>query len=176
MAPSSIYDIPLRRIDGTDVTLAEYRGKTLLIVNTASRCGLTAQYQGLEALYRKYEKRGLCVLGFPCNQFLNQEPGDEAIIAQFCKLHYDVSFPMFAKVEVNGHQAHPLFRLLKEQARGPFWSQMVQWNFTKFVVGPDGTILKRFSPSTKPEQLEAFLVAQLPGHTEALSLFESTAL
>jgi glutathione peroxidase len=166
MAPS-IYDIPVKRIDGSETTLAEYRGKTMLIVNTASKCGLTPQYEGLNDLYRKYKHRGLVVLGFPCNQFLNQEPGDEKAIAEFCKLNYDVHFPMFAKIEVNGPGTHPLYQLLKREARGFLGVQTVQWNFTKFLVGPDGHVLKRFKPKAEPLKIEAELATHLPEITAA---------
>lgn len=143
-----LYDIPLTRIDGSQTSLAEYRNKLLLIVNTASRCGFTPQYAGLEALYQKYKDEGLVVLGFPCNQFGAQEPGDEAQIAGFCEVNYGVSFPMFAKVEVNGAHAHPLFVALKKQAKGFLGSESIKWNFTKFIVGRNGCVLHRHAPLT----------------------------
>jgi glutathione peroxidase len=158
----SIYDIPITRIDGTETSLAEYKGKTLLIVNTASKCGLTPQYEGLNELYRKYKGRGLVVLGFPCNQFMNQEPGSEKQIAEFCKLNYDVHFPMFAKVIVNGPDAHPLYQVLKSEARGFLGVKTVAWNFTKFLVSPEGRVLKRFKPTRTPSKLEAEIAAALP--------------
>lgn len=159
--PPSLYDIPVKRIDGTETTLAEYKGKTLLIVNTASKCGLTPQYEGLDDLYRKYKHKGLVVLGFPCNQFLNQEPGDEKAIAEFCKLNYDVHFPMFAKIEVNGPRTHPLYQLLKSEARGFLGVKTVQWNFTKFLVSPEGRVVKRYRPKVTPQQIEKELADQL---------------
>ncbi len=158
----SIYDIPVTRIDGTQTTLAEYKGKTLLIVNTASQCGLTPQYEGLNDLYRKYKGLGLVVLGFPCNQFLNQEPGSERQIAEFCKLNYDVHFPMFSKVIVNGPDTHPLYDLLKSEARGFLGVKTVAWNFTKFLVSPEGRVLKRFKPTRTPANLESEIAAALP--------------
>jgi len=150
----SIYSIPLKTIDLQDTTLEPYRGKVLLIVNTASKCGFTPQYEGLEALQRKYRDRGLVVLGFPCNQFGHQEPGDEAEIKTFCKLRYDVDFPMFAKVDVNGENAHPLYRLLKSAKPGLLGTEAIKWNFTKFLVGRDGTVLQRFAPGDAPASLE----------------------
>lgn len=154
---SNIYDIPLTTIDGQQTTLEPYRGKVLLIVNVASKCGFTPQYAGLEELYRKYKDRGLVVLGFPCNQFMGQEPGDSAAIQSFCSLKYNVSFPMFAKVNVNGRDAHPLYRHLKDAARGFLWSRAVKWNFTKFLVARDGTVVRRFATATKPHKLAAHI-------------------
>lgn len=145
---NELYDIPLTRIDGSQTSLAEYRNKLLLIVNTASRCGFTPQYAGLEALYQKYKDDGLVVLGFPCNQFGAQEPGDETQIAGFCEVNYGVSFPMFAKVDVNGAHAHPLFVALKQQAKGLLGSESIKWNFTKFIVGRNGQALHRYAPLT----------------------------
>ena len=150
----SIYEIPVKTIDLEDTTLAGYRGKVLLIVNTASKCGFTPQYEGLEALHRKYADRGLAVLGFPCNQFGEQEPGDETEIRNFCKLRYDVTFPMFAKLDVNGKNAHPLYRLLKSARPGLLGTEAIKWNFTKFLVGRDGEVLKRFAPNDTPASLE----------------------
>jgi glutathione peroxidase len=152
-AATSIYDIPVTAIDGTPTTLAPYRGKVLLVVNVASKCGFTPQYAGLEELYRTYKDRGLVVLGFPCNQFMWQEPGDANDIKSFCTLKYDVTFPMFAKVDVNGSGAHPLDQFLKSSARGLLWSQAVKWNFTKFLVDRTGTRVQRFGTTTKPQQL-----------------------
>jgi len=151
----SIYDIPVKTIDLEETTLAPYRGKVLLIVNVVSRCGFTPQYEGLEALYRKYKDRGLEVLGFPCNQFAHQEPGDEQEIKSFCKLRYDITFPLFAKIEVNGDGTHPLYRLLKQAQPGLLGTEAIKWNFTKFLVGRDGTVLARFAPQDKPESLVA---------------------
>jgi glutathione peroxidase len=158
---STIYDFEAARLDGTPGTLADYRGKVLLVVNTASRCGFTPQYAGLEALYRKYRDRGLEVLGFPCNQFGAQEPGDAAEIAAFCSTRYDVSFPMFAKVEVNGDGAHPLFRHLKHEAPGLLGSEAIKWNFTKFLVDREGRVVERHAPNTSPEKLEEDVVRLL---------------
>ena len=141
--------------------MSTYRGKTVLVVNTASKCGLTPQYEGLEMLYRKYRDRGLVVLGFPCNQFANQEPGDEKSISEGCLINYGVSFQMFSKVDVNGPRAHPVFKYLKRQLGG-FFGGRIKWNFTKFVIGPDGRPLKRFGPLVKPEEMEEYLQNHLP--------------
>jgi glutathione peroxidase len=161
----SIYDIDVTTIDGQSKTLADYRGQVLLIVNVASKCGFTPQYAGLETLFEQYKSQGLTVLGFPCNQFLHQEPGDEAQIKSFCSLKYNVTFPLFAKVDVNGDKAHPLFRFLKSAKRGWLGSSSIKWNFTKFVVGRDGTVLKRFAPVTKPESIEKFIQPLVAGGT-----------
>ena len=150
---SSLYDIEVKTIDGKSQSMAAYRGKLLLIVNVASRCGFTPQYTGLEALWQQYGSRGLMVLGFPCNQFGAQEPGDEAEIAQFCSLTYNVSFPMFAKLDVNGSDTHPLFAHLKSAAPGLLGSEMVKWNFTKFLVDRTGKTVTRYAPNTAPEEL-----------------------
>jgi glutathione peroxidase len=152
---TSIYDIPVATIDGVATTLEPYRGKVLLVVNVASKCGFTPQYAGLEELYRTYKDRGLVVLGFPCNQFMWQEPDDGAEIKSFCTLKYNVTFPMFAKVDVNGSAAHPLYKFLKAAARGLLWSQGVKWNFTKFLVDRTGTRVQRYGTMTKPHQLAA---------------------
>lgn len=151
---TQLYEIPLTRIDGSQITLAEYRNKVLLIVNTASRCGFTPQYAGLETLYRQYKDRGLVVLGFPCNQFGGQEPGNESEIRSFCELNYDVTFPMFAKVEVNGPNTHPLFALLKKEAPGVLGTEGIKWNFTKFLVDSSGLVRERFAPTATPADLE----------------------
>ena len=150
----SIHSIAVRTIEGEETTLEKYRGKVLLIVNTASKCGFTPQYEGLEALHRKYADRGLVVLGFPCNQFGAQEPGDEAEIRDFCRTRYDVSFPMFAKLDVNGDGAHPLYRLLKNARPGLLGTEAIKWNFTKFLVGRDGAVLRRYAPADTPASLE----------------------
>ena len=150
---SSIYDFTATGIDGTPHALADYRGKVLLIVNTASKCGFTPQYEGLEKLHEDFADAGLAVLGFPCNQFGAQEPGDAAEIASFCSLTYDVKFPMFAKVDVNGPATHPLFAWLKATAPGLLGSQGIKWNFTKFLVARDGSRITRFAPLVKPEAL-----------------------
>lgn len=154
---SDLYDIPLTTIDGQQTTLAPYRGKVLLIVNVASKCGFTPQYAGLEELYRKYKDRGLVVLGFPCNQFMWQEPGDGAAIQSFCSLKYNVTFPIFAKVSVNGRHAHPLYRHLKSAAPGFLWTRAVKWNFTKFLVDREGKVMRRFATATKPHKLAAHI-------------------
>jgi glutathione peroxidase len=150
----SVYEFSARTIDGSEHSLSEYRGKPLLIVNVASKCGFTPQYAGLEALYRKYRDRGLLVLGFPCDQFGHQEPGDEAEIRNFCSLTYDVTFPLFSKIKVNGPDAHPLYRFLKESRPGLLGSEAIKWNFTKFLIDRSGEPVKRFAPNDKPESLE----------------------
>jgi glutathione peroxidase len=152
---ASIYDIPVTALDGTIGTLGEYRGKVLLIVNVASRCGFTPQYAGLEDLHRTYKDRGLVVLGFPCNQFLWQEPGTADDIRTFCSLKYDVTFPVFAKVRVNGPDAHPLYQHLRHARRGFLWTRAVKWNFTKFLVDRSGEVVGRFSALTSPRKLAA---------------------
>ena len=147
------YEFNATALDGQPVDLARYRGKALLIVNTASACGFTPQYQGLEELQRRYADQGLVVLGFPCNQFGRQEPGSEAEIGAFCEKNYGVTFPMFAKIDVNGDDAHPLFRFLKGEAPGVLGTEAIKWNFTKFLVNKDGAVVKRYAPATKPEEL-----------------------
>ncbi len=151
----SIYDFECETIDGKAQPLSKFKGKVLLIVNTASKCGFTPQYDGLEALYKKHKKGGLEVLGFPCNQFGNQEPGTNEDIQNFCSSKFDVSFPLFAKVDVNGSGTHPLYQYLKEEAPGVLGSSGVKWNFTKFLVDKDGNVLERFAPKTKPEEIES---------------------
>jgi glutathione peroxidase len=150
-----VYDFTADRLDGRPQPLSDYRGRVLLIVNTASECGFTPQYAGLEALYEKLEGEGLTVLGFPCNQFGGQEPGDEAEIGAFCEKNYGVGFPMFAKVDVNGEAAHPLFKYLKHEKAGLLGSEAIKWNFTKFLVDRNGEVAARYAPQTKPEDLEA---------------------
>ena len=150
---TDIHDFSARTIEGAEQSLAAYRGKVLLIVNVASRCGFTPQYTGLEALQRKYADRGFAVLGFPCDQFGAQEPGDENEIKNFCRLNYDVTFPMFAKIEVNGAGAHPLYSHLKSSAKGLLGSESIKWNFTKFLIGRDGQVIKRFDPTTAPSDM-----------------------
>ncbi len=149
----SIYQFKLNRLDGSETTLEEYRGKVLLIVNTASFCGFTPQYGGLEALYRQYKEKGLVVLGFPCNQFGAQEPFGAEKIAHFCAANFDISFPMFAKIKVNGFNTHPLYRYLKSQQKGLLGTQAVKWNFTKFLVDRNGEVVARFPPSTPPSRI-----------------------
>jgi glutathione peroxidase len=146
--------IPVTAADGTNADLSAYAGKVLLIVNTASKCGFTPQYEGLEALHRKYGERGFEVLGFPCNQFGAQEPGDAAEIANFCSLTYDVTFPVFAKVDVNGDGAAPIFKHLKHAAPGLLGSEAIKWNFTKFLVNREGEVVDRYAPTTKPVDIE----------------------
>ena len=150
---ASIYDFSAKDIDGNEQKLDAYRGKTLLIVNVASKCGFTPQYEGLEALYRTFKGQGLVVLGFPCDQFGHQEPGDEAEIRNFCSLNYDVTFPMFAKIDVNGSNAHPLYKYLKHEAKGLLGSEAIKWNFTKFLVDRDGKVVKRYAPNDTPESI-----------------------
>ena len=150
---TAITDFTVKNADGTATSLEPYRGKVLLIVNTASKCGFTSQYDGLEALHRDYAERGFEVLAFPCNQFGGQEPGDAAEIANFCTLTYDVTFPVFAKVDVNGAGADPLFELLKSDAPGVLGSKAIKWNFTKFLIGRDGEVVDRYAPTTKPEDI-----------------------
>jgi glutathione peroxidase len=149
----NVYDFQATSLDGKPVDLAQYRGKVLLIVNTASKCGFTPQYQGLESVYRELHGRGLEVLGFPCNQFGSQEPGSEEEIGAFCEKNYGVSFPMFAKVDVNGDDAHPLWKHLKGEAPGVLGTEGIKWNFTKFLIGRDGKVAKRYAPTTKPEEI-----------------------
>lgn len=156
-----IADLTVTGADGATVSLDRYAGQVLLIVNTASKCGFTPQYDGLEALHRRYADRGLAVLAFPCNQFGAQEPGDAAEIASFCSLTYDVTFPVFAKVDVNGAGADPLFRQLKDAAPGVLGSKAIKWNFTKFLVDRQGKVVRRYAPTTKPEQLAGDIEALL---------------
>jgi len=152
---TTAFDFSANTLDGQPQSLDAYRGKVLLVVNTASKCGFTPQYEGLEALWRKYGEQGLVVLGFPCDQFGHQEPGDAEEIRNFCSLTYDVSFPMFGKIDVNGGGAHPLFKWLKEEKSGLLGIGAIKWNFTKFLVGRDGKVLKRYAPTDKPESLSA---------------------
>lgn len=145
---------PCTTLSGEQKTLADYSGKAVLVVNTASKCGFTPQYKGLEALWQQYKDQGLVILGFPCNQFGQQEPGDEAEISEFCEVNFGVTFPLFKKVEVNGSNAHPLFVELKKRAPGVLGSEAIKWNFTKFLIGPDGKV-ERYAPATKPSALKA---------------------
>ena len=151
---TGLSELPVKAADGSETDLSAYAGQVLLIVNTASKCGFTPQYEGLEALHRKYKDRGFAVLAFPCNQFGAQEPGDAAEIANFCKLSYDVTFPVFGKIDVNGPDAAPVFRHVKSEAKGLLGSEGIKWNFTKFLVDRDGKVVDRFAPTTKPEALE----------------------
>lgn len=150
----TLLTIPCTTLSGEQKTLADYSGKAVLVVNIASKCGFTPQYKGLEALWQQYKDRGLVILGFPCNQFGQQEPGDEAEISEFCELNFGVTFPLFKKVEVNGNNAHPLFVELKKRAPGVLGSEAIKWNFTKFLIGPDGKV-ERYAPATKPSALKA---------------------
>ena len=156
-----VYDVKVTTIDGEQHTLGQFRGQVLLVVNVASQCGYTPQYAGLESLYRRYRDRGFAVLGFPCDQFGNQEPGTDEEIRQFCSLAYDVTFPMFAKIDVNGGNAHPLYRYLKAEKPGILGTEAIKWDFTKFLVDSDGTVLKRYAPSDNPETIETDLAARL---------------
>lgn len=156
-----LFNIEAKRLDGTTTTLEAFRGKVLLIVNVASKCGFTPQYAGLETLYREYRDQGFEVLGFPCNQFANQEPADEAAIASFCSTTYDVDFPMFSKIDVNGDNAHPLYQHLKSEKSGLLGTGAIKWNFTKFLVGKNGEVIKRYAPTDKPEKLRGDIEAAL---------------
>ncbi len=156
-----LYSIPVKAIDGTTFTMDRYRGHALLIVNVASACGYTPQYAGLEALYRKYKDAGFLVLGFPCDQFGRQEPGTDDEIQQFCSLTYDVTFPMFSKIDVNGPKAHPLFQFLKSEQKGILGSEAIKWNFSKFLVSSTGDVLKRYGSGDKPEAIESDVKAVL---------------
>lgn len=158
---STIYDITCRSIQGDEDTLAKNKANVLLIVNTASKCGFTPQFQGLEALYQKYHAQGLEILGFPCNQFGSQDPGENKEILTFCQTNYGVTFPMFAKVDVNGPDAHPLFKHLKAEAPGVLGSEAIKWNFTKFLVDQTGKVKERYAPTTKPSDLEPAIKALL---------------
>lgn len=161
MSQSSFYDFEVASIAGEDYRLEKYRGKVLLVVNVASKCGLTPQYDGLEALYEKYSEQGFEVLGFPCNQFAKQEPGSGQEIQEFCRLNHGVKFPMHAKIAVNGGQTHPLYRYLKAQAPGILGTKAIKWNFTKFLVDRQGNVTERFSPNTTPDKIEPAIQALL---------------
>ena len=150
---TTVFDFQANTLSGVPADLAQYKGKVLLIVNTASKCGFTPQYQGLETVYQQFKDQGAVVLGFPCNQFGSQEPGDAGEIGAFCEKNYGVSFPMFAKVDVNGSDAHPLYQYLKKASPGLLGTEGIKWNFTKFLVRKDGTVFKRYAPTTKPEEL-----------------------
>ncbi|HWI82170.1 glutathione peroxidase [Ramlibacter sp.] len=158
---AGIYDFEARRIDGEPLRLDQFRGRPLLIVNTASACGFTPQFAGLEQLHQTYGGRGLVVLGFPCNQFGAQDPGSDGEIAQFCQRNYGVGFPMMSKIDVNGDAAHPLYRWLTAQAPGLLGTKAIKWNFTKFLVGRDGRVIKRYAPQDKPESLARDIEAAL---------------
>ncbi|MBB2497039.1 glutathione peroxidase [Aquipseudomonas ullengensis] len=156
-----LFDIPVTTIKGEQKTLADFGGKAVLVVNTASKCGFTPQYQGLESIWQQYKDKGLVVLGFPCNQFGKQEPGDEGAISEFCELNFGVSFPLFKKIDVNGSDAHPLYVQLKQRAPGLLGSKGIKWNFTKFLIDGEGKVVKRFAPTTKPEDLAGEIEALL---------------
>jgi glutathione peroxidase len=158
---TSIYDFSARTLDGASVSLNIYKGKTLLIVNVASKCGFTPQYAGLEALYRKFAAKGLVVLGFPSNQFGHQEPGDSTEIRNFCSTNFDVTFPLFAKTDVNGSDADPLYKFIKREARGIFGTERIKWNFTKFLIDSQGRVRKRYAPTVKPSSIENAISALL---------------
>ena len=159
----NVFDFQAKALDGAPIDLSRYRGKLLLIVNTATACKFTPQFAGLEAIQREYHARGVEVLGFPCNQFRGQEPRDEAGIGDFCARNYGVSFPMFARIDVNGAAAHPLFQQLKREAPGLLGTQAIKWNFTKFLVGRDGTVIKRYGPRTAPQAIAQDIEQQLRG-------------
>lgn len=161
MSTQSIYDFNAADIRGEEHSLDEFRGKVLLIVNTASKCGFTPQFEGLQSLYVELKEKGLEVLGFPCNQFRNQDPADDKAISEFCSLNYGVDFPMFAKIDVNGPNVHPLFEYLKHSAKGLLGSEAVKWNFTKFLVNRDGEVVRRYPPTTKPSAIRADIEALL---------------
>ncbi len=152
-----VYAFNVKNIDGEEISLSEYKGKVLLIVNTASKCGFTKQYEGLQKLYEKHKDSGLVILGFPCNQFGGQEPGDSEQIKSFCTINYDVSFPMFEKVVVNGKDAHPLYKFLKDKKNGILGSA-IKWNFTKFLIARDGIPVQRFAPNTTPDEIEKNII------------------
>ena len=158
---TGIYDFSARDIEGHERSLAEWKGKVLLVVNVASKCGFTPQYTGLEELQKKYGAQGFDVLGFPCDQFGHQEPGDEAEIRNFCSLTYDVSFPMFSKIDVNGDKAHPLYKWLKSTKKGFLGTEGIKWNFTKFLVNRDGEVVERYAPTDTPEKIGKDLPALL---------------
>ena len=150
----NFYELEAKKINGETVPMSTYKGKPVVVVNTASKCGLTPQYEGLEELYQKYREKGLHILGFPCNQFANQEPGSSEDIEEFCQVNYGVSFTMFEKVEVNGKNAHPIFKFLKSKLSGGLLGSRIKWNFTKFVIDKNGKPVKRFAPTTAPHKME----------------------
>ena len=158
---ASIYDYSAKTLEGKTVSLSDFRGNAILIVNTASKCGFTPQYAGLESLHEKLSGKGLTILGFPCNQFGQQEPGSEEEIGAFCRMNYGVSFPMFAKIDVNGPNAHPIYDYLKREQPGILGSKNIKWNFTKFLVDRNGKVVDRFAPMTKPEEIEKSIATVL---------------
>ncbi|MBN2485561.1 MAG: glutathione peroxidase [Bacteroidales bacterium] len=157
---TNFYEFKARSLQGKDIPMEEFKGKAILVVNTASKCGLTPQFEGLEKLYQQYRQKGLVILGFPCNQFANQEPGDDKSISEGCLLNYGVTFPMFAKIDVNGPDAHPIYKYLKKELSG-FLGSKIKWNFTKFLIDPKGKPVKRFSPTTSPGKIGQFLQKML---------------
>lgn len=157
MNTTSFYDFEANRLTGQKTDLTPFKGKTVVVVNTASKCGLTPQYEGLENLYQKHKDKGLVILGFPCNQFGKQEQGSSSEIEEFCQVNYGVSFPMFEKIEVNGSNAHPIFKYLKSKLSGGLLGSKIKWNFTKFVIDKNGVPVKRFAPTTSPEKMEKFI-------------------
>ena len=161
MSSATIYDFEAKSISGKDISLSQFKGQVMLIVNTASKCGFTPQFGGLETLHKTYAGKGLAVLGFPCNQFGSQDPGVDAEIAEFCQVNYGVSFPMMGKVDVNGPAAHPLYKWLSAEAPGLLGSKAIKWNFTKFLVGKDGQVIKRYAPMDKPADLAKDVEAAL---------------
>lgn len=161
MSANRLYDFEARTITGQPFALRELEGRVVLVVNTASECGFTPQFEGLEALWRKYQARGLTIVGFPSNEFGHQDPGSDEQIAGFCQRNYGVSFPMMSKIEVNGADAHPLYQWLKQQAPGLLGTQAIKWNFTKFLIGRDGQVIRRYAPNDKPESIEADIEAAL---------------
>lgn len=161
MTATSLYDLSATRNNGSEVSLGEFKGQVMLIVNTASRCGFTPQYQGLQALHDQYGDKGLTILGFPCDQFGHQEPGSDSEIKQFCDLNYKIEFPLFKKIEVNGDNTHPIYEYLKDAAPGLLGSKGIKWNFTKFLVDANGNVVKRYAPTTKPADIEKDIVKLL---------------
>ncbi len=157
----TFYDFEANNIKGQTVSMKAYEGKTVVVVNTASKCGFTPQYEGLEALYQKYKNQGLVILGFPCNQFGKQESGSSDEIEEFCQINYGVTFPLFEKIEVNGKDAHPIFKFLKSKQTGGIFGSRIKWNFTKFIINNKGVPVKRFSPTTKPEKMEKTIIKLL---------------
>ncbi|MBI1859866.1 MAG: glutathione peroxidase [Deltaproteobacteria bacterium] len=166
----TLYDYSATGIDGKEIPLSTYRGKVALVVNVASQCGFTPQYEGLEALQKEYGNQGFSVLGFPCNQFGAQEPGDAEEIKRFCSLNYGVTFPLFAKIDVNGSNAHPLYEFLKSEKAGLLGTEAIKWNFTKFLVSPSGEVVKRYAPNTKPEEIAGAIEKLLKAKTSARDL------
>lgn len=160
----TVFDFAATTLEGHSQPLSDFDGKVILIVNTASKCGLTPQFAGLQEIYSKYKDKGLVVLGFPCNQFAQQDPGSNAEIGEFCTKNFGVEFPMYSKIDVNGEQTHPLFEFLKQAAPGILGSKRIKWNFTKFLVGKQGQVLKRFSPRTPPAQLTSAIEQALSEH------------